>query len=69
MLCASASAALPPFNPTPGMVAMAQIGEIDTAVTPMITGSPMPIGAWPTQVFRRFRYKASVPDLSWRTRM
>jgi hypothetical protein len=35
-------------KPTPGIAAMASIGEIDTAVTPMMIGSLMPNGPKPT---------------------
>jgi hypothetical protein len=37
-----------PVSPTPGMAAMASIGEIDTAVTPMMIGRRMPNGRKPT---------------------
>lgn len=36
-----------PLSPTPGMAAIASIGEIETAVTPMITGRRMPNGPKP----------------------
>ena len=37
-----------PVKPTPGIAAMASIGDIDTAVTPMMIGSLMPNGPKPT---------------------
>jgi hypothetical protein len=37
-----------PVSPTPGIAAMASMGEIATAVTPMMIGSRMPNGPKPT---------------------
>ena len=36
-----------PVRPTPGMAAIASIGEIATAVTPMMIGSRIPKGPKP----------------------